>query len=163
MSEWEEEKAKLQSGEYSVHQVAEWLRTEYNKKSLEPAFVSLTAELTLNRGIDVDFQKSFPLVIWWSRIFLQAWIKDQTLEQALLTYEYPDGKPDLTKNETAAFTVEGDTLQPKAAFQEIVDLASAFQINTAQDLVWQAKENGKVFKFNADYVLMPDGTILKFD
>jgi hypothetical protein len=90
-------------------------------------------------------------VAQWSTLFIQAWMKDQTLKQTLTSYEYPQGVPDLTKNETDRWTVEGNQLKHKQYYEDV------------EVLRWDVVESGEEFLFSTRYVLLPDQTILRFD
>ncbi|EGR1604345.1 hypothetical protein D6L34_25180 [Vibrio parahaemolyticus] len=138
-------KADLQEGKILAHELGMWVSQKW--KTQDDTMLDLLQTISWDRNIRCELS----LVAQWSTLFIQAWMKDQTLKQTLTSYEYPQGVPDLTKNETDKWTVEGNQLKHKQYIGDVVELP------------WDAVENGEEFLFSTRYVLLPDHTILKFD
>ncbi|EGR0993175.1 hypothetical protein EGX54_25510 [Vibrio parahaemolyticus] len=137
-------KADLQEGKIQEYELSMWVSQKW--KTQDDAMLDLLQTISWDRGIRCELA----LVAQWSTLFIQAWVKDQTLKQTLTSYEYPDGVPNLTKNQTDEWTVTGNKLKHNS-YGDVVELP------------WDAVENGEEFLFSTRYVLLPNQTILKFD
>lgn len=138
-------KADLLQGKIQAYELGMWVSQKW--KTQDDTMLDLLQTISWDRNIRCELS----LVAQWSTLFIQAWMKEQTLKQTLTSYEYPQDVPDLTKNETDKWTVEGNQLKHKQYIGDVVDLP------------WDAVESGETFLFSTRYVLLPDHTILKFD
>ncbi|EGR1624659.1 hypothetical protein D6L30_25035 [Vibrio parahaemolyticus] len=138
-------KADLQEGKIQAYELGMWVSQKWQTQ--DDAMLDLLQTISWDRNIRCELS----LVAQWSTLFIQAWVKDQTLKQTLTSYEYPQGVPDLTKNETEKWTLDGNQLKHKQYIGDVVELP------------WDAVESGETFLFSTRYVLLPDHTILKFD
>ena len=138
-------KADLQAGKIQAHELGMWISQKWETQ--DDTMLDLLQTISWDRNIRCELS----LVAQWSTLFIQAWMKDQTLKQTLTSYEYPKGIPNLTKNQTDDWTIEGNKLKHNHYLSDVVELH------------WDAVECGETFLFSTRHVLLPDHTILKFD
>ena len=138
-------KADLLEGKVQAYELGMWVSQKWQAQ--DDAMLDLLQTISWDRNIRCELS----LVAQWSTLFIQAWMKDQTLKQTLTSYEYPQGMPNLTKDATDQWTVEGNKLNHKQ------------YIGESEELGWDAVESGDTFLFSTRYVLLPDQTILRFD
>ena len=138
-------KADLQQGKIQAYELGMWVSQKW--KTQDDTMLDLLQTISWDRNIRCELS----LVAQWSTVFIQAWMKYQTLKQTLTSYQYPNVMPDLTQNQTDDWTIDGNELKHKD------------YIGDVEELRWDAVENGEEFLFSKRYAVLPNKTILRFD
>ena len=141
-------KQQILNGELDEFRLASWM---VNAKESQRHSVPIVIDaVTIERGIMCNDNA---LVLQWGSVFVQAWVKDQTLAHTLRYYKYPAGMPDLTKNVTKLWDLNRQNMkmQSRVYRDEFVDLK------------WQAFEGDDCMLFSNRIVVMPNDDIFQFD
>ncbi|MEZ8694265.1 hypothetical protein AB6D15_18440 [Vibrio splendidus] len=148
-------KADLQRGKLLPVELAMWLIEAWKSNPEKEKYaqgVNVLEIITHDRNIRCNLS----LAVQWANVFIQSWIKDQTMIETLTSYEYPNGIPNLTIDVTNDWVInEPDQFGNYSITCKLYGHTVPFR--------WEMVENGQFARFTTRYVMLPDQTILQFD